>query len=367
MPEKKIELPSAPSAATTSLRIIAVAIVFACLYFASSLLITLICGIFIAFILEPGVSAMERMRLPRWVGSLIMVMAALAVVYLVLYLIYDRAVAFTSELPKYAERLKQIVEHFQVTIKSIRLSASSLFPATIQSDAQALHIQQDESWMPYVWRGLGSVYGIFIAVLFIPILVFFMLTSKHQMWVATMNLFPLERRHSAEGVINGISAMVRQYVVGNLLIALISAMVICPVFALLGLPYALLLGALAAFLSMVPYLGVAMGILPPLLVALVTPDFKEAFPFIVIILTVGTVHFVAMNILTPKLVGRRVNLNALTVTVSMMFWGWLWGGIGLVLAVPITAAIKAICDNIDGLRPYGALLGESQWVTGERR
>src|SRR5271169_6428095 len=269
MPETKIESPAAPSVATTSLRMIAVAITFACLYFASSLVITLICGIFIAFILEPGVSAMERVRVPRWLGSLIMVLAALAVVYFILYLIYGRAAAFMSELPKYAERLKQI----QVTIKNIRLSASSFFPTATPSDAQTVHVQQEESLLPYVWRGFASVYGFFIAVLFIPILVFFMLTSKHQMWVATMNLFPLERRQSVEVVINGISAMVRQYVVGNLLIALISAAVICSVFALLGLPNALLLGVLAAFLSMVPYLGVVMGALPPVLVALVTPEF----------------------------------------------------------------------------------------------
>jgi predicted PurR-regulated permease PerM len=70
------------------------------------------------------------------------------------------------------------------------------------------------------------------------------------------------------------------------------------------------------------------------------------------------VHFAALNILTPKLVGHRVNLNALTVTISLMFWGWLWGGIGLVLAIPITAAIKAICDNNSSLRPYGAWMGE---------
>jgi predicted PurR-regulated permease PerM len=358
MPETKIESPAAPSVATTSLRIIAVAIVFACLYFASSLVISLICGTFIAVILEPGVGAMERVRIPRWVGSLIMVFAALAVVYLLLYLVYDRATAFMTELPKYAARLKQIIAHFQVTIRNIRLSAANLFPITVQSDAQTVQVQGEDPWLQYLLRGLGSAYGFLVAVLFIPILVFFMLTSKHQMWVATMNIFPLERRQSAEGVINAISAMVRQYVMGNLLIALISAAVICPVFALLGLPYALLMGLLAAFLSMVPYLGVAMGVLPPLLVAIVTPEFKETFPFIVIIVTVVFVHFVSMNILTPKLVGKRVNLNALTVTISMMFCGWLWGGIGLVLAVPITAAIKAICDNIDTLRPYSALLGE---------
>lgn len=192
----------------------------------------------------------------------------------------------------------------------------------------------------------------------IPILVFFMLTSKYQLWVASMNLFPIDRREQVEQVINGLADMVREYVLGNVLVGLVSAGILCPVFGLIGLPYALLMGVLAAFLSLVPYLGLVLGMVPPLLVALVHSDYKDAFPFIVIAVSVVIVHFVALNILTPKLVGRRVKLNPVTVTVAMMFWGWLWGGIGLVLAVPITAAVKAICDNIDSLRPYGAWLGE---------
>jgi predicted PurR-regulated permease PerM len=358
MLETKYERRLVTDAAATSLRIIAVAIVFTCLYFASTLVISLICGIFIAFILEPGVRTMERSRIPRWLGSLVMVMATLAVMYFLMYLIYGRAVAFVDELPKYAVRLKEIIAHFQVTYHNIRLSAASLFPTPPQTGAPTVQVQQEDPWVQYLLHGLGTVYGFVMAILFIPILVFFMLTSKHQIWVGTMNLYPMERRESVEGVINGISEMVRQYVLGNLLIAAISAAVICPIFAMIGLPYALLMGCLAAFLSMVPYLGVALGSIPALLVALVHPEYKDAFPFVVIALTVVVVHFVALNILTPKLVGKRVKLNALAVTIAMMFWGWLWGGIGLVLAVPITAALKAICDNIEALRPYGSLLGE---------
>ena len=360
MPETKVESPSVRSATANSLKIIAVATVIAGLYFASSLVISLICGIFIAFILEPGVKFMERIRVPRWLGALVMVLGTLAVMYLVMYLIYGRAAAFMADLPKYTERLKQIIAHVQVTFRHIRLSASSLLPPSndFGPQPQAVQVQQGEPWLGYLWRGLGSAYGFIMAVLFIPILVFFMLTSKHQIWMSTMNLFSLERRDSAQVVIDGITKMVRQYVLGNILIAIISAAVIGPVFWWIGLPYALLLGLLAALLSMVPYLGMVLGVIPPLLVALVHPEYNEVFPFIVIAVTVAVVHFAAMNILTPKLVGKRVNLNALTVTISLMFWGWLWGAVGLVLAIPVTAAIKAVCDNVEKLRLYGAWLSE---------
>jgi predicted PurR-regulated permease PerM len=65
-----------------------------------------------------------------------------------------------------------------------------------------------------------------------------------------------------------------------------------------------------------------------------------------------------MNLMYAKIIGKRVRLNPLVVTIALMFWGFVWGGIGLVLAVPLTAAIKAVCDNVESLEPYGKLLGD---------
>ena len=363
MPETKLDspvaaAPAAGSTVSTSLGIIATAVVFVCLYYASSVIITLICALFIAFVLEPGVKLMERLRIPRWVGALVMVFATLAVMYLVVYLIYDRALAFVHDLPDYAARLKQIIAHVRVTFRSIQLSAAKLIPATSEANVPAVRVQQESPWVQFLLHGLGSAYGVVMTVMFIPFLVFFMLTSKEHILGATINLFPGEMRERAEDVMRGISLMVRQYVIGNFLVALISASLITPVFYFVGLRFWLIMGLLAAFLSMIPYIGVALALAPPLLLALVQPDYNRPAPFAVIAVTVVVVHFLAINILTPKLVGRRVKLNALTVTIAMMFWGWLWGGIGLILAVPITAAIKAVCDNIRTLKPYSAWMGE---------
>jgi predicted PurR-regulated permease PerM len=356
MPETKLEPSPAASAAATSLRIIAAAILCACIYYASSVVITLICSIGVAFVLDPGVKLLERLRLPRWLAALFMVLLTLAVIYLLIYLIYDRVVALMDDLPRLAARLRQIVAHIQVTTKSIQQSTSAILPSGADAAVPAVRVQQESPWAQFLLRGIGSLYAFAVTVMFIPFLVFFMLTSKDQIWTATLNLFSLERRQQAEDVLRGISRMVREYVLGNILVALISAALITPAFSIIELRYALLMGPLAAFLSLIPYIGVALGMLPPMLIALVQYDRME--PFLAIALTVVIVHFLAINFLTPKLVGSRVKLNALTVTIAMMFWGWLWGGIGLVLAVPITAALKAVCDNVRVLKPYGAWMGE---------
>ena len=69
-------------------------------------------------------------------------------------------------------------------------------------------------------------------------------------------------------------------------------------------------------------------------------------------------HLVALNVLYPKFLGNRLQLNPLAVTIALLVWGWLWGAMGLILAVPLTGALKIICDNIGRLRPYGAWMGE---------
>ena len=354
MPELRFGEPSATAVAATSLRIIAAGIVVAGLYYASSVVVTLVLAIFIAFVLDPGVKGMERLNLPRWLGSLILVLLGVAAVYLLVYAIYDRALALLATLPKLGERLHEIVARFETPFSFF--NSGNWSSGASPDNVPTVRIQGESPWGTFLWRGIGSVYAVTVTVMFIPFLVFFMLTSKNHIWAASLNLFPAERRQQAEDVIEGIGDMVRQYVLGNFLVAAISAVLITPVFLVIQLPYAVILGPVAAFLNLIPYIGVALAMLPPLLVGLIT--FESLGPFVTIAVTVGLVHFLAVNLLTPKLVGHRVKLNALSVTLGMMFWGWLWGAIGLVLAIPITAAFKAVCDNVRSLKPLGAWMGE---------
>ncbi|HTS69205.1 MAG TPA: AI-2E family transporter [Terriglobia bacterium] len=344
------------ASASFSVRIIALAVLFGCIYYASSVIITLICSVLIASVLDPGVRAMETYRVPRWLASLFMVLLMLGATYLVIYGIYDRAQAFYQDLPKLGERLKHIIAPIQLTAHNFQQSTQTIMPPSQEANVPTVRLQQESPYEHFLLRGIGSVYAFAVTVMFIPFLVFFMLTSKNQLWAASLNLFPIRRRQQAEDVIHAIARMLRQFVVGNLFVGLISACIITPIFAIIGLQYALMVGPLAAILSLIPYIGVALGILPPLLIGLM--QYETTGPFVVIGVSVTLVHFVAVNILTPKLVGQRVNLNALAITIAMMFWSWLWGGFGLILAVPITAAIKTVCDNVESLKPYGTWLGE---------
>jgi predicted PurR-regulated permease PerM len=358
MPEIKSEAIPTTRIATASGRIIAVAIVIACINYASSIIITLICSILIAFVLEPAVRFLERIHIPRWLGALLMLVGSIGLVYLIIYGVYDRVIEFVQEFPTYGAPLKHLFASLQAMVQNIEKLASGVVSVSSQpqSNLPTIRLQQESHWGQYLLRGIGSVYTFILTVMFVPFLVFFMLTAKGHIWKGTLNLFSDRHRQQAENVILGIGHMIRRYVMGNIMVALMAAALVTPAFSLMGLHFALLIGPVSAFLSMVPYLGVALAMAPPMMMGL--GQYTSTTPFIVIAAIVMVVHFLAINVLTPKFVGHQVSLNALTVTIAMMFWGWLWGAVGLILAVPLTAAFKAVCDNVEGLKPWGVWMGE---------
>src|SRR6202034_430816 len=113
---------------------------------------------------------------------------------------------------------------------------------------------------------------------------------------------------------------------------------------------------MSGFLSLVPYIGLPLAMLPPVVAAL--PASKTPAMYLSVTVSVAMLHLLALNLLYPKFVGARVHLNPLVVTVALMFWGMLWGALGLLLAIPLTAALQPVCDNVGSLQAYGRLLGD---------
>jgi len=149
--------------------------------------------------------------------------------------------------------------------------------------------------------------------------------------------------------------MLRSFVAGNALIAIILMLLSWGFFLLMHLEYPFLLGSVSGLLNLVPYLGAVLAWIPPFLIGLA--QWNTVAPFLVVAAVLTFLHILGMNVLMPAIVGRRVHLNALAVTASLLFWGWLWGAVGLILAIPITATVKVICDHSEHWEPVGRWLG----------
>jgi len=208
----------------------------------------------------------------------------------------------------------------------------------------------------YLYLYLNSFYSVLLMASFVPFLVYFQLSWGDHLRTRVLYLFDGADRHIAGRALASVAEMVRAYVVGNFLLGLVLSLASSILFASVKLPYWLVAGPVSGFLSLIPYIGLPLALLPPLIAALPMSTGPEIYLFLSA--SVALLHLFALNLLYPKFVGARVHLNPLVVTLALMFWGMLWGGIGLVLAIPLTAAIKAVCDNVGSLQAYGKLLGD---------
>jgi predicted PurR-regulated permease PerM len=201
---------------------------------------------------------------------------------------------------------------------------------------------------------LGALEAVFVAATFVPFLLFFMLAAKRQVWHATMQLFPATERTRVKQTLGEVTLVLRSYVIGTALVGLILVFASWMFFMSIGLEFPFLAALVSGSVNLIPYFGVVLSWFPPLIIGL--KQFKHVEPFIGIVVMMTVLHLIAANLLMPALVGWRVRLNALALTVALLFWGWLWGPMGLILAVPITAVIKVICDHVESLQPVGRWL-----------
>lgn len=334
--------------------IIATLAVFVVCYLAKLVLITLLVSVLFAFMLEPAVGFFERFRMPRALATGVVLAIICALLYLGGYFIYARTVDFIDALPRYSEKVRDIAEDYRARAAKLEKSTQQALPPA-DPDKNTVKVQQQTNWAEKITSSLGTVTEAALAISFIPFLVFFMLTWQEHVRAATVMLFKMENRNTAYVTLGRISKMIKAFMLGNLFIGAFMSVVSALVFLAIGLPNWLVLGVLSGYLSLVPYLGVVLAMVPPLIAAFGQETTPE---ILVIILTVLGLHLFAINVLYPKVLGRRLQLNPLAVTIALLLWGWLWGAWGLILAIPITAAMKIVFDHIEALQPYGAWMGE---------
>ena len=318
-------------------------------YFAEKALAVILVSTLLAFILAPVVDLLMRIHLPRGVAAAIAVILLIVVLLGIGYYSYNQASYFLNDLPRYTSRIREQFQRLRSRAESLDVLGSN------NQEKGVLNVHAATDWNDVLTRGFGSLTDLFLAVSFIPFLVYFMLTWQHHVRSATVMLFPLENRHSAYTTLGLISKMIRSFMVGNLLIGFILGVASTIIFGILHLPFFYFIGFISGYLSLIPYMGVLLAMLPPLFVGI---ENMGSGMGIAIMGTVLMLHLLAMNVLYPKVMGTRLQLNPLAVTMSLLVWAWLWGAVGLLLAIPITAAMKIIFDHVESLRPWGAWLGE---------
>ena len=333
--------------------VIAAAIILLFFYYAAGVVITLLLSILLAYFLDPAVEFLEKMSLPRTLGAMIMVLILIAVLGAVGYGLWTRTSDFAENWPKYSAVLRQAAGAVEAKIRGIEGQVSQIAPEQ-GTPGMSTPAMDSSVVRNLILRGIGSLYALLLEATFMPFLVFFMLAGKRELWHGTLQLFPASRRTQVKETLEDLRDVLRDYLAGMSIVTLLVIAVSSLFFWMLGMDYPVLTGIASSLLNMVPYIGAVLAWLPAFLIALA--KWKTATPFILIAGGLTAIHVLALNLVAPQLVGRRVRLNAVAITIALLFWGWVWGGMGLLLAIPITATLRVICDHTESWKPIGRWL-----------
>jgi predicted PurR-regulated permease PerM len=324
-------------------------------FFASSFCITLLLAAFLAILVDPLVTYLESWHVPRSASAGIIIVAGTLFSCFLTYAIYNHISDMVETMPLYAERIRDVIKPLNQKIAKVQETAGSLNPEVPTKKIAEVKIRESPSWPSYMIRGVGPVWSAIIIIGVVPFLMFFNLIRKEQ--IKQRLTLSFGSMIDVPQFVERLTQMVRGFAAGNLIIGSAMATITILVLFALKIQGAMILGIVSGFLNLIPFLGVILAVLIPSAAALL--QLSTAGSFAIIFLTVVGLHIISANALIPKVVGSRVNIGPVAATAGILFWGWLWGLMGILLAVPLTAFVKLVADSHPSFIHISNLLGES--------
>lgn len=366
--------------------IVAVGVLCAMLYIAAPILIPTMLAVFLSYVLSPPVAALARLRfpgtsvaMPRSLAVMIVVFLAMGLLTVLGIFIVNEVVQFASELPRYEDQisanivsardsLMDMQAQIETYLQEVRAEqgaptldpqAAPPAPEPVSPDVSGLLEQTSSLWSSvtgYVFGSITSLLTFTGQALMCLFVLFFILLEGPVLKIKAITLAgnSLKRRRVMLEILHNVNEDVQRYLFNRVLTNTVLALLVGGIYWMFGLRYAFLMGVFAGIFNFVPYVGPAVGSVFPVLVAYI--QFGHWEPVLWVFLIYALLTGVEGNILTPIVLGRHLKLNSLAVLLACIFWGWIWGPIGLFLAVPILAVFKAMAEHVDSVRPIGELL-----------
>jgi len=336
-----------------TIQLLLVGLVIAFMILAKNILIPLTIAIVFTFLLLPISNKLQQWRFPKALAILISIIMALAIFMALIYFFYSQVVSFVNDWPQLQEAMTAKWKSFQQYISETFNVSSYEQQVWIKGK-----IQESASSGGVLVLGIFSATTSFLASFaLIPIYIFFLSFYKDK-FKEFIHLIAQEddRHEQALDMVKKVSMVSQKYLVGIFLDVVILSVLNSTGFLILGLQHAILFGVLASILNIIPYIGVLIGSILPILMAFLT---KDSMSYALGVAGICFfVQFLDNNFITPYVVGSSVSINPLTATIVLVGSALIWGIPGMVLCMPLTGMAKVVCDNIDSMKPYGYLLGE---------
>jgi putative permease len=318
------------------------------------LLSPLIFSFLIANLLLPVSNFLEdKLKFPRAIAAIVCVLIFISIIVAILYLLGSEITNLASDWP-------QLKQQIYTTIANMQDWVEQTFHINAAKQTRYVNTQTGKILSPNT-AVLGSTFlsisSTLLFFIFIFLYTFFILLKRRLLVAFLISVFDNAHTKIVYDVIDQIKYIIKKYIVGLVLEMFIVSLMTFLILSIIGIKYALLLGLLTGILNIIPYIGILSALVFSLVITLATGAGSQ---ILWVAASLFGVHLIDANILMPIVVGSKVKINALIVVLGIVIGEMLWGIAGMFLAIPLIAITKIIFDRVEGLKPWGLLLGEEE-------
>jgi len=355
-----------------SLAILAVIAVVFALEWAQTFVISLLLGILIAYTLNPSVAWLERIRIPRVVATLIVMLGVLGALALGAYSLRGQMQTIVEQLPEAASKFSAGLSRLRTsqlgTMQKMQSAATEVEKATSQAAGgpsipkqPATHVVIDQPMIKvgdFLWVGSKGAVGALGQAIMVLFLTFFLLVGGDTFKRKLVRLTgpSLSKKKITVQILDDINQSIQKYLFMMLLTNVLVGLLVWVAFTWIGLENAGAWAVAAGLLHVIPYLGPAATAVATGMAAFMQFD---SFPMALLVSGVSlAIATLVGTFVTTWMTGRIARMNAAAIFISLLFWGWLWGIWGMLLSIPIIVIVKVVSQHVEQLQPVAELLGE---------
>ena len=347
-----------PFVGTVALAGIFVLLLLFTLYLARPFLLPLVLATILNFLLSPVVRVLARLHVPQPLGAGLVILALLGIVALGIERLSGPAATWIQKAPEGVQRVELRIRGLRGPVEQVQEAAQAVEEEVERLSGDGTAGAQEVKVQEGTWTGtlLNRTQAFLGGAVVVLILLYFLLASGDFFLRKLVRVLPrLEDKRRAVEIARQTELHISTYLSTVTLINAGMGLAVALAMWAVGMPNPALWGVLAGLLNFVPYLGSIVTLAVIAIASILT--FEDLGRALVAPIVYFAINFTEGYFITPTIVGRRLTLNPVVVFVGLVFWGWLWGIPGALLAVPLMAMFKILCDHIEPLSPIGEFLG----------
>lgn len=339
-----------PFYARLALTLLSIFLIMMFMYVGHKLIIPLFFSALLAILLLPLVQWMQRKGLPNGIAAIISLLLFVVSVFLIFFFLGKQIVSFSQDVPQLAERINAwIVELEQWIEQRFGIDSKAQMGYLTQASEGIAHTATIVAQSVFLTTG-----SLLIWTVFVFIFSFFMLTHRRLIHRFFLLLFREKDHERVNEALGETKMLVNGYILGLILEMIIVAVLSGIAFMLFGIKYAVMLAIICGLLNVIPYIGIYTAMAIGAIITLSNSTPAHALSLIIISVVI---HFIDANVILPRIVGGRVQMNPLVTIVAVMVGSMIWGIAGMFLFIPLAAILKIVFSKVTGMEAWSVLMG----------